>query len=1312
MKRRIFLSLSAVLLTALVFVLPIIHSQISEKAAPRSETVDKAGKSIVNKDDQNSKEPDTPKPSVNENVTFLVRLNGESLLDTVIASNGRYGSVKELIVSADGKRYIDVIKKNQAIVKASIQKLVTGSEFNGCRTYTAVMNGFTVNAPADSLSKLQSINGVSSVTMSMQQDRFFTIEDENTDDTENTNDTQNTDNTENTDNTGSVDNEYSNAAYPSKLQQAYKGIINADASYDLGYDGSGVLIAVLDSEFNIKHEYFSAMPKSASLETAELTTLYERVGFNTDALPEKKTPYIDRKIVFAYDYAENDPNTADVSLDHGTAVAAAAAGNNGIEGEDAFRGIAYGSQLALMKIAKERDSENNIVTEPCTVLAALDDSVKIGADVICMGFGEYRESMNSLIYKDVTEKLSKAGVYVVCPSGNGSFNGSSYGQQSLDAADIDYAAENYLSALSGVLTFGSAMNMAYEQKYLVINGNEVDYAELCNVGLDSAVSSEDGTIEYICLDADGKREDYQTIDISGKLVIINSSTLTPDKVYENAVVYEAAAIAVIYDGDSSDYTLSEDIRPSVPFILIDSKWTEQLHSKPKGTAVVRNYGRYVVGSESANIAEHTSYAALSGTGLAPRVLACGDMVYSASAGGKDGYYSGSSVACAQGAGICALLHQKDMNDAQTSVTAGISDRAKAKLLSTSEPIKYGVNTEDEQLYLSPRQQGSGVLNIGRTLACDAYITNSKGKPFSENLGESSDGAYSFSFVIHNESDSPRTFVPSVILQTDRCKTGSESNVINTLKPYSLSGNAEVVFKKGSRKVRAVTVSSGESVTIDVSIALSGAEVEKLMLQLSRGFYIDGFLLLSGEGGAEIYGAFSAFCGQLEEISPFDSTIYDNEKSVCGLESSLCAAAFKNGEPAFCTLRQEGTSLIFSKMSVGSINEDSEYGTSFILPDMNFLRDVFELKASVLSESGSTLVTCDLGSVGAYHDSGRRPCELLAGRAGELESFFAQLKDGSYQYQLSGRVKSAGGELSKAYTWTIPFECDSVRPTELSSRTYVENGRLILELSAKDRSGIYDFVLYATAYDKSDMDYRYADRLSELIAAGYIAEDSYTFLDKRINPDGAAVFRYDITELSSELVKLKLHTSSWINKSSSIKIAYKAVDNAYNESWAKTADAVVFGNATFSFTDQNGRPARNITVVLGDKKLTTDKTGTVSFENLVPDYYYAFASFDEGRYNIEGGKYLVRISNDDLSFSIDQKVEYLGEYTEEEEPSESSDASSAEKKLAANETSPVDDKGGDNPLYAIIFVCTLLAICGIAMILRMKHTNRHKDPDDE
>ena len=84
----VFSSILAAVLIAAVFVLPIINSKFNSKNKD-GDKIDKATSVITeSKHPENSKTPNT---TVNDKtVTFIVTVKGDSLLDTVISSNGKY----------------------------------------------------------------------------------------------------------------------------------------------------------------------------------------------------------------------------------------------------------------------------------------------------------------------------------------------------------------------------------------------------------------------------------------------------------------------------------------------------------------------------------------------------------------------------------------------------------------------------------------------------------------------------------------------------------------------------------------------------------------------------------------------------------------------------------------------------------------------------------------------------------------------------------------------------------------------------------------------------------------------------------------------------------------------------------------------------------------------------------------------------------------------------------------------------------------------------------------------------------------------
>ena len=124
MKKGIYSAILAATLTISVFALPIINSESS----PDQDDPDAIGRSsarITNENDNKTKPTEDNTPKNDETVTFIITVNGDSLVDTVLKSGNKYSNVTDLLKSNDGRSYVDTIKKNQAVVKASIQLILT-----------------------------------------------------------------------------------------------------------------------------------------------------------------------------------------------------------------------------------------------------------------------------------------------------------------------------------------------------------------------------------------------------------------------------------------------------------------------------------------------------------------------------------------------------------------------------------------------------------------------------------------------------------------------------------------------------------------------------------------------------------------------------------------------------------------------------------------------------------------------------------------------------------------------------------------------------------------------------------------------------------------------------------------------------------------------------------------------------------------------------------------------------------------------------------------------------------------------------------
>ena len=1239
MKKRALFSLLAVLLITLIFALPIANSKYTDRDKDISDSSDvsKAPNVIVKPPQKQETKPRETIAKNDEKVVFIVELTGEPLIDTVINSNGKYKNIPELVLTNDGKVCCDTIKKNQAIVKASIQKLITDSDFSESSVYYALINGFSVKAPMSAKEKIAKINGVKNVMIS---DTFFYDQDI--------------------------------SGYPADISDISVGELEL-LNHAPEFDGSNTLVAVIDSEFNVSHEAFSVEPNVRKYNSSDIDNIYRAVNFSVSSKYRPENIFKNNKIVYSYDYYENDTDTySKDSPCHGTHIAALIGGNNGKDDENAFRGIACNCQLALMKV-----SGRNMTASSHTVLSALDDCAKLGADVINISLaGDYPDNIG---LSRSFEKLMRTGVMIVSPCGNYA------SAEAVETYDIDHGKLNVLCG--NTFSVASSANDKIRAEYISVDGNYFYYSDIYSEEDDlmfgDIAEDENGYI-YLSADDEGKFDYSLTQD---KTAIVEREGYDWEEHARQAFFAGARALAVIDSGgfqDNAYNNISTIEKEYIPIIFLDDRYTGYFEENPEGVLDIGEEAVLIDSDNGNTMSVYSSWGITDDLKLKPEITTVGENVLSAESEGEYKYMSGTSVSAALVSGAYAVVRQYlsefewfvDMSPEEQSETIV------SVIMSNAEPVKEYSYEDDELLYISPRKQGAGRVDIESVTVSGAYLEVTDSSTPAANIGDGMTGKYDFSFKIKNTSSQQQTFSANYFIQTDRPEI-SDDKIINTLEPYSLKNIATVRLTSNGEEFEEITAEPFGECEINVEIELEQAE-EFMKAYFPNGFYIDGFIVLENDAGRTLNLPFMGFFGEWGNINPFYS--FDKNNAPYFEAADYNAVA----EPVHL-----GKNLSVSKNTVGNYYSVSNLKNAYIIPDMRIIRDCFDFTVTVYDKNKKLLFSKNYGHI----IKDKTIYEQIASDSREIAEFFSNLADGEYIYTVSARTMTSDGTVSQnTYSAEHEFSVDSQKPQIVSAKTYQSDENIYLSVTAKDNVSVEGFEFYTAAYNNKTKKYDYADKLDDLISNGFISPDA-CFAEENIQEsDGSVSYIYNITSLYSELTKLQFMTRTSISPFSALKIAYRAYDGAYNFTEIKIADAVAYKKAVFELKDQNKKPVKDVEISLGNRTAFSDEKGMVVFDGLLPDVYLAEILSVPENYSVTEKYFVINISYDDNVQEI--SFDFSGEYPEtpQESSEPSLDVSELQQDMTDNQNSEIDSS------YAVLFVGILLLVSAVSLVVSRKRRN--------
>ncbi len=850
------------------------------------------------------------------------------------------------------------------------------------------------------------------------------------------------------------------------------------------YDGTGIVVAVLDTGTDYYHTAFSDKNFTApadkwGLTFSEIEGLVGETaasGFETGLTASDV--YISGKLPYGYDYADKDPDVFPINNHHGTHVAGIIAGK-----DDTITGVAPNAQIATMKIFS--DIEQTARTS--WILAALEDCVVLGVDVINMSIGTTagfsRESDKEQI-SGVYDKIRAHGISMVVAASN-SFN-STYSSEK--NGNLGLTSNPDSATVGSPSTYKGAMSVASiegaKTAYLLF-GNKIIYFEEST----DRVSEEKNfveellgkektemEIEYVVIPGSGIEADYTGIDVKGKIALIRRGSSTFEEKANTAEAMGAAG-AIIYNNVSGDIKMNVG-ETKIAVCSISQNDGEALAATPTGTIKI-SYSQ----AAGPFMSDFSSWGPSPDLTLKPEITAHGGSILSAVPGQDYDRISGTSMATPNVTGVTALLRQFVMANFPESVTSDPVEVAAVvnRLMMSTADIIYNKNGNP----YSPRKQGAGLANLVNSAATGAYVLTYDrldGSVMDKSkieLGDDPDrlGVYDLVFTIDNFGSTAITYGISALVMTEGVSETKTNQGATTVTETAYMLGAGVTIKSvsgGSQSGNSVTVAAGEKATITLTVTLTEEDKNYLDTSFENGMYVEGFVTLDANGEAtDLNVPYLAFYGDWAEAPLFDLDFFETNKdelddSIDLLDKTLpdayatrpiggIAEDYVSYLGSFYYEQKPGTNKIAADRKYISLTNNTNGVNSVRYVWAGLLRNAARVEVVITDDATGEIVfeTVDYDVRKSYGEGGPiRPANIDIG----FSAIDLNLKNNTkYTCTLTGYLdyEDGGKDANDKNTFTFPITVDFEAPTLSGCEFYTEYDRAAKKNRLFAKMAIYD-----------------------------------------------------------------------------------------------------------------------------------------------------------------------------------------------------------------------------------------------------------------
>ena len=1077
----------------------------------------------------------TPKQKQDVYVDVIVQLSA--------APAATNGSVSANSSSAEIEQASKEVIANQASIKEKV-KAITNQAIG--KSYGYVVNGFATKAKVKDIQKLRNIPGVKSVTLA----KVYYANDSSADDMANV----------------------------STVWNNYK------------YKGEGTVVSIIDTGIDPNHKDLRLSDDSkAKLTKDKVNAFTKETGYGR---------YFTDKVPYGHNYSDNNDNITDdnPSEQHGMHVAGIVAANGtAANSVNSVVGVAPEAQLLAMKAFSNSDSSAS--TDSTSIIGAIDDSAKLGADVLNMSLGSVSGQQNEDDPEvAAVERATKKGTAAVISAGNSGTSNSEtegvnkayYGNPDMEtlgspgtarSATTVASAENTKATTDGV-TITSA-----DGKTTIVNPEATQLSE----GTDRAFFNDKKF--YVVKDKNGKlgtgaAKQYPSA-VKGKIAIVKRGDLTFTDKQKYAQEAGAAGLIIVNNkpGDMTGMSLTAGFPTAGLSASAGEELVKYVEAHPDEALKVSIVVQALNNSarQTDLMSDFTSYGPASNLAFKPDISAPGGHIWSTQ--NNNGYtnMSGTSMASPFIAGTQALVSQtmNDKNGAFYTTYQKMSPEERTAFIKTLEMNTASIQPDisHDNVIVSPRRQGAGFINAQATIQALAKnpstVVSSDGYPGVE-LKSFKNRNLKFQVKFTNRTNKPLTYKLE--------NNGKDSDVYT-----SATDGSAVLYDK---KIDGASIKASGDVVVPANSTKELTLTLTLPANFNENQYVEGFLTFNGSDSSQLRLPYMGFFGDWASsdlpifASLNDPDVFQPDNNMFGTLVTVGNSA-DNTNPGLS--RDASGNLRFdpSKFAISNA-KNAQY--KWFKPTYYLYRNANNVKIQILDKNGKVINT--LASLSnatkTYYESQEQSYTYFNDAPSWDGTYFDQqanktvnAPDGNYTYRISATVNGTNTEQH----YDIPVKVDSVAPV-------VKN--LKLESSKiKDNKGQEQTRYYLSAEAKDEL-----SGLSGEVNVSVNGVSSQLEYDPTVKADKDGFKKVEIDLSPAQVKALQAGTNSF---------SVALFDNAANAG-TTSGEGNKPGETSFGLVLRNGGLPDKIS---SQTKNYNAKSGTYVFSGTYPSKVYGTYTDKDG-----------------------------------------------------------------------------------------------------